>query len=728
MRGNPFPLRANLIASRAIVASGAIVLCLLVLVVEGNCYAQFLPAELRSLSQTGAQAGSQSDLSVAGDRLDEVRELRFSHPGITAHAKTLTKLAFSDEPVLQFGHFTVSVDTNLPTGRYEVRTVGRHGVSNPRVFLVSPLQNIAPSPVSHDVLTPTKLATGTIVHGASTAANVDFFHLSIAAKESVRIDLLAQQLDSRMLGQLRLYDPDGRELASSRGADTVDPFLVLDDLPAGDYVLAVHDLMYRGGDDYHYQLAIQQSESAIDFSNTTPNVPGKLPQSCLPESSTVLMVPPVNTAVQSPSSEQSIDLPHEGDWWFPANHEEHRFEFAAKQGETYALEIVSQRLGEPTDARMIVQQVETSDSNATKYKDVLTIDDSQEIGDGALTLRTRDPINRFTAPVTAKYRLVIRDLDVGESLQARQAFRLQVRHPRPNFTLVAYPVYPHKDINQSRPLGSKLFRGGTESIRVFAIRRDDWTGPINVSIQSLPAGVTCNSVTIAANQSQSLLTLLASEDAASETFDFQVIGQSSDKSMAVTAVPAAMVVARGGGRNFVLSRITTGLAAHVSADDVSPITIQLGDNSELDVKKGQSLSLPVKITRREGNAQPCVCRPRDLGPGITASEITIAGDKAEGNLDIKVDAKSVVGSYSLWLQVETKVSIRANPQSLARAEAYRDSLVKLRDVPAQMTNLEAIKAAIVEAEKRVEAEKATAKPQDLTVYLPSTTATIRVVD
>ena len=147
-----------------------------------------------------------------------------------------------------------------------------------------------------------------------------------------------------------------------------------------------------------------------------------------------------------------------------------------------------------------------------------------------------------------------------------------------------------------------------------------------------------------------------------------------------------------------------------------------------EVKKGESVSLPIKLTRREGGNGSCVLRPRDLPPGVTAGEVTIAADKSDANLELKTTAGAAAGTYSLWLQAETKIKLKPNPQALQRAQQYRAHLQSLHDDPAQAANLDSIKSAIAEADKKVEAAKSAANEQELTVFIPTSNATFRVVD
>ena len=166
----------------------------------------------------------------------------------------------------------------------------------------------------------------------------------------------------------------------------------------------------------------------------------------------------------------------------------------------------------------------------------------------------------------------------------------------------------------------------------------------------------------------------------------------------------------------------------VSDRDVSPLSIAVGDANVPEVKKKTTLSVPIKLTRGDGAKADCTLRARDLPPQIKAAEVKIAKDKSEGTLAIQVSEKAATGTFSLWLQAETKIKVKANPQALERAQAYRAHLQKLHDDPAQAPQLEAIQAAIKVADQRVEAAKAGAKDQDLTVFIPSPHLTFRVTD
>ena len=77
---------------------------------------------LNSVTPMGGKIGAETEVTIAGADLDEADSLHFSHPGITATLKSPN-------------HFTVKIAPEVAVGNYDVRVVGKLGVSNPRTFV-----------------------------------------------------------------------------------------------------------------------------------------------------------------------------------------------------------------------------------------------------------------------------------------------------------------------------------------------------------------------------------------------------------------------------------------------------------------------------------------------------------------------------------------------------------------------------------------------------------------
>jgi hypothetical protein len=705
-------------------------------------WGQFNPIELAALSRSVGQAGTQFDVRVAsGAGTDEVDQLRFSDPRITAELKTLDPLPFTADRVPDYGNFQVKIAADTPPGRYELRAMGRHGVSHPRLFLVTAEASSIPATVSHQLASPTPLTLGETLQAHSAGSEIDYFSLDLKSGRRVRIELIAQRLDSRMIGGLKLHDPHGQIVDTARGSDQFDPWLDFTPELSGTYVLAVHDFLYRGGSEFFYLLIAGSNEEfatgSIDDINATrflsPRAATVYDLAAAGVAETTAAAQPTDVSEPIDVAETDVQVitpPCALDALFESRRDEDVYEFAATEGDTFVIEVVSQRVGEPTDARVVVLRSMPQPTGEPTYQQVLTADDSPNVGGNDVSLGSKDPQVMFTAPATGNYRIVVRDLDTGEALGTAQRYTLVVRRPRPRVELVAYRWFPNKDVNLSRPFGSKIFRGGAESIRVLAVRQDGWSGPLEVAVQGLPPGVSAAPATIAAGQSETQLTLVASEEAGSWTGPIEVVATASvaGKETTTRAHVATLLSGRGHSREFIRSRLCNELMICVAGGDLAPISAAIGDATVVEGKKNSSLKLPIRLTRRDGGNAACVLRPRDLPPGVTAAEVNVAADKSEGTLELKIAAGAVAGTYSLWLQMETKIKVPPNPQFLERARKYRTHLQSLHDDPAQAEKIEAIRAAIQSADERIKAAEPQGNAQELSVYIPSPPVTIRVVD
>jgi hypothetical protein len=107
----------------------------------------------------------------------------------------------------------------------------------------------------------------------------------------------------------------------------------------------------------------------------------------------------------------------------------------------------------------------------------------------------KDSLLHFTAPADGEYFVTIRDVEGlgGEKF----AFRLTVRHPRPDFRLTVNPRNPN------------VPAGGTIPITVTALRMDGFDGPIDVSLADLPAGLHASTGVIAPGQVSATIALSA---------------------------------------------------------------------------------------------------------------------------------------------------------------------------------------------------------------------------
>ncbi len=199
---------------------------------------------LDRIAPMGAGAGQTVDVETTG--VDEAGgdRLIFDHPGITAQYTAERK-------------FKVSVAADVPSGTYDVRIVGRFGVSSPKLFQVTHrLTELAEKEPNNTAAEAQELPLEAVINGTSDGNEFDIYRISAKAGQRITLDCLAGRLDSQLDAVLTLTTADGRLLASSSDYFGRDPMIDYRFDADGDYLLSVSDLAYRGG--FLYRLVASE--------------------------------------------------------------------------------------------------------------------------------------------------------------------------------------------------------------------------------------------------------------------------------------------------------------------------------------------------------------------------------------------------------------------------------------------------------------------------------------
>jgi hypothetical protein len=227
-------------------------------------HAQLPTPQLESLFPCGAKPGSELDVTIAGNDLDEVDKILFQHPGITSTPKLGEPLMPGQAAKPVENQFTIKVASDVPPGVYEARVTGRFGISNPRTFVVSNLEQITKTGGNNSAATAQEIKVGSVVSGRADNNNRDYYKLALGQGERVLLDCRADRIDSRMNATLVVLDSQGRELARTRDTTGRDPVVDFTAPAAGEYYAVVYDFLYGGGNDYVYRLAVHKAPY-IDF-------------------------------------------------------------------------------------------------------------------------------------------------------------------------------------------------------------------------------------------------------------------------------------------------------------------------------------------------------------------------------------------------------------------------------------------------------------------------------
>ena len=240
--------------------------CLITFAWGTSAFGQLPGARLDGVFPPGGSPGQTLDVTIAGGDLDDVNQLHFSHPGITAKQKIAEPGPFDEGPVPVENQFEVTIKPDVPAGHYSVRCQGKYGLSGPRTFVVDAFSEALEAEPNNEPAQATELpAIPLSVNGQlNGGADVDWFKFTGAANQRLLVECYARRIDSPADAVVQLATGEGKVLAESRAARAGDPFLDVTLPAAGTYLLRIHETLYRGGGEYSYRLTLG-SFPAIDF-------------------------------------------------------------------------------------------------------------------------------------------------------------------------------------------------------------------------------------------------------------------------------------------------------------------------------------------------------------------------------------------------------------------------------------------------------------------------------
>jgi hypothetical protein len=277
---------------------GLLLLAVGSLAVCGTAAAQQPPPGLPSprvqhVFPMGAKAGTTVEVTVTGFDVEEPEKLLFAHPGLKGEyiappkdmpdPKDPKKTVPAPKANPAGPHkFKVTAAADVPPGLYDLRFVGKWGVSNPRAFAVSDQTEVSEKEPNNDVAEAQKVEIGTTVSGViSSPTDVDYTRFTGKKDQRVIISCLASSIDSKATPMIEVFDTAGRKLASNRNYQNDDALIDLV-LPAdGDYFVRTFQFTYTvGGPDYFYRLSI----------NTAPHIDAVFPPVVEPGKATQVTV------------------------------------------------------------------------------------------------------------------------------------------------------------------------------------------------------------------------------------------------------------------------------------------------------------------------------------------------------------------------------------------------------------------------------------------------------
>ncbi len=314
-----------------------------------------------------------------------------------------------------------------------------------------------------------------------------------------------------------------------------------------------------------------------------------------------------------------------------------------------------------------------------------------------------DPSYRFSVPADGTYRLLVRDLYYyGDP---RYVYRLVIRPEQPDFRLVAVAPFPTTNRNQTNTWSTLVRKGGTELLEVLAYRLEGFNGEIEVSVEGLPAGVSCPTVTMGPGQDSVPLVFTADENAKEWSGDIQVVGKAKINDKPVTRQAHGGAVVWAGVNNAAApARMTRNICLSVSGTESDDFLVKAGDGKPFEMSRTGNLEIPITVVRRNNFKGNIALTAQDLISKMKVGNVTVQGAKNDGKVTMNIPPDVPPGTYTFYMLASTQVDYKKN-EDLAKEEAERQKEInKLAD---ELTK--ASKDAAAEAAKAAQAKTAADK-------------------
>ena len=471
----------------------------------------------------------------------------------------------------------ITIAGDAKPGEREIRVATPRGLSNPLVFNIGQLQEYTAKPLPtspeqilgkeeislrrREIDKELPIKVPCILNGQVFSGSTDKFRFPAKKGQRLVFSCLARTLVPYIADAvpgwfqavMTLHDSKGKELAYDDDYRfKPDPVLMVEIPADGEYVLSIYDAIYRGREDFVYRITIGElpfvtsifplggrinSDTTIEMkgfnlpaTKLTPNTKGAEPgiypvavrkdgfvsnrvlfaMDTLPEA----FEKEPNNATATP---QKINLPLILNGRIDKPGDADVFQFQGIAGIEIVAEVLARRLDTPLDS-----VIKLTDANG---KVLAYNDDLEDPGSGVNTHHA-DSYLKYTLPADGTYYIHITDTQRAGGDE--YAYRLRLSGARPDFALRVVPS------------SVGLRSSGSSSLTVYAIRKDGFTGDINIGLKDAPAGFSSYGGTLSDTQTVATLSVSTSLDSTDEPVSLNFEGRAKvfGREIAREAVPA----------------------------------------------------------------------------------------------------------------------------------------------------------------------------------------------
>lgn len=639
----------------------------------------------------GGEAGSDVALEISGKDLDEVQSLHCDAPGFTC-------------ALVKPNHFKLTIAADVAPGVYDLSAVGKYGISAGRLFAVCRgLSEVIEKEPNDTPETAQAAGFNVAINGSSDNNGDDYYRFTAKQGQRVVLDAQAFRLDSTLRPVLVVSSRDGKVLAQSRPYfHRTDPLLDLVIPEAGEYIVALHDATYLGGQPYRLVVSDRpEIENAFpgavvpgeptDLTVYGRNLPGGKPTpgpnvNGLPlEELTVPFTAPSEPASQlgflmrTPLPSATLGARGMQVWPqglqdalnpvslitadAPVTREREPNDAADKAQSLVLPTYLAGRFDAPGDADWYTITAKRGDRIAVdvfcergdqpgdvrvlvtnaKGNEVAAFDD-HGIRFNSLDMYNRDPQGTFNVPEGGTYRLLLQETYGHGGLRFTYVVRLDAA--RSDF----FPVVFHE--TPSDPTCPVVRQGGSAFVDFCANRRDGFKEPITVEAADLPPGVTCVPVHVSPQTEFASVVFTAAADAPEWSGAVRLNAWATIDGHRVER-PVHCSRRRWAIQNISISRASREIALAVRAK--APYGLKAPAQS-LTVNAGGNVEAKIAVERYwpdfKGKVQ---VNGLNLPPGFSVTTTDIAEGKTETAIKLTVADNVPPGDYTVNFRGDAQV-------------------------------------------------------------------------
>lgn len=367
----------------------------------------------------------------------------------------------------------LSIAADAPLGAAAWRVTSGWGGTRVRPFVIGDLPEFIEAESNSTTDRAERVTLPVTINGQIAGErDSDCFVFSTTSGQVVVADVFAARIGSLLDPVVELSAADGRKVRAEVHRVSDDNVLSFRIPVAGDYILQIANVSFRGGPEFVYRVTL----SDVGQVSNVPKTVGH---------------------VENAPHEKPLVLPATIHGRFLKADSENSFHIAAKKDELIAIEC------RPASAASIAMPiVAIEDTTGRALAKASSVESAERVC-----------LIEWKAPADGEYRLRVRDLQHGTRGGSEFAYQLSVRQAQPEFQLSLAADY------------ANVTQGSRTDLDLNVKRLGGFTGPIELSIAGLPDGVTFEPPRIADKQTSLKLVFKAIDDTRPTDATLRITGQ-----------------------------------------------------------------------------------------------------------------------------------------------------------------------------------------------------------